>query len=124
MQSRLTPEEQQEVDQLLWKSRHNESEPKFEVGPLTCLEKSSYCYGNGTKTDPDVPRFTYHKYPFTSFVLLQGDYPSSRYGRIHVYWQTWTSDISHGLDINEAIWKTLAEWNLLNNTHDQTGPSC
>jgi hypothetical protein len=110
----------QEIDQHTWRFTNNEGSPTFGVGALTCTR--SYCYGSGNKTEPDVPRFTYHEYAHASFVLVQGDYPSSMYGRIHVYWQAWTSDISHGMDIDETIRKTLAEWNVLLVTRPQIGP--
>jgi hypothetical protein len=110
----------QEIDQHTWRFTNNDGAPTFEVGALTCTR--SYCYGSRNETELYVPRFTYHKYAYTSFVLVQGDYPSSRYGRIHVYWQAWTSDISHGMEIDETVWKTLAEWNALPITETQTEP--
>ena len=49
----------------------------------------------------------------TPFLLLQANYRSSHYGGIHVYWQVWTSDLAHGRDIDQAIWNSLTDWNLL-----------
>ena len=110
----------QEIDQHTWRFANPDGASTFEVGALTCTQ--SYCYGSANKNKPDVPRFNYHKYAYTSFVLVQGDYPSSRYGRIHVYWQAWTSDISHGTDIDDTVWKTLAEWNVPALKEPQSGP--
>jgi hypothetical protein len=124
--STLSPDEEKKVAQMVWEYRHLDNEGTFESGGLTCpipkLQQPYLCYGAGTKTDPDVPIFMYDKYKFTPFVRLKGDYPSSKYGRIHIYWSTWTSDMSHGIDIDKAVWRTLAEWNLLPEAETQTVP--
>jgi hypothetical protein len=49
----------------------------------------------------------------TPFYQLEGDYESPHYGGIRIYWNVWTLDVAHGRDIDQAIWNSLAEWNLV-----------
>jgi hypothetical protein len=124
--SKLPVEDQQKVNQLIREAQERDSAGTREIGGLTCfVPKTSGrtdCFGPRSNGDPDVTKLHYYTYSSTSFVLLQADYSSSRYGRLHVYWQTWTSDVSHALDIDAAIWESIEEWNLLNNTGNKAEP--
>jgi hypothetical protein len=114
----LSIEEQNKVKETLRKFHAKENEGTHEVGGLTCsipnyAGSSPYCSGSGS--NPEL-RLSVSSYSATPFVLVHADYPSSRHGRIQVYWQGWISDVSHALDIDAAIWKSIEEWSLLNPT--------
>jgi hypothetical protein len=117
----LSVEEQRKVKQILEEFRKKEAEGSREVGGLTCSIPNyagSPPHCSGSRPNSEV-HLSYSSYSATPFVFVNAEYPSSRYGRIQVYWQGWTSDISHALDIDAAIWKSIADWNLLNNTESQ-----
>jgi hypothetical protein len=118
--SKLSVEEQQRWDQGRREGLQYHSTERREMGGLTCFVPEGqgpewgFCYGSRTKADPDVTELRYRKDSGIPFVLLLADYPSSRHGGIHMYSQVWTSDVSHALDIDAAIWKSIEDWNLLN----------
>jgi hypothetical protein len=96
-----------------------------EIGGLKCLvpkmRSFPYIECSGSRPgDSDLVKLRF-KQVNASFVLLQADYASSRYGGIHVYWQTTTSDVSHWLDVEEEVWRLLTDWDLLNTTESQPG---
>jgi hypothetical protein len=39
-----------------------------------------------------------------------------------VYWQGWISDVSHAPQIDEAIWTSIEQLDLLNNTESKAEP--
>jgi hypothetical protein len=118
--SKLSVADQQRFDRVRREGLQHDSTERREIGGLTCFVPEGwgpvwgYCSGSRTKADPDVTELRYRKDSAIPFVLLLADYPSSRHGGIHVYWQVWTSDVSHVLDIDAAIWKSIEEWDLLN----------
>ena len=118
----LPVEEQQKVKNLLQKWAQENSAGSREVGGLTCsipnyAGSPPHCSSDRSNSEL---HFSYSSYSATPFVFVNADYPSSRYGRIQVYWQGWISDISHALDIDAAIWKFIADWDLKDNTESQT----
>jgi hypothetical protein len=118
----LSPEEQRKGAQLGWDMRHDPTEKKFEVNGLRCsvpkwmTSGAYFCRAPGGAADPDadpeVLTLKYFPNSATPFILVQANYRSPRYGKTHLYWQVWTSDIAHALEIDSAIWKSLSEWNL------------
>jgi hypothetical protein len=95
---------------------------KREIGGLTCgrhgippdpsRKGGLFCSGHRTPADPDTIAFRTFSYD-TPFVLIDADYPSTHYGGIHVYWSVWTLDVANGPDIDQAVWKSLTDWNLV-----------
>jgi hypothetical protein len=113
----LPVEEQQKVKKLLRKWAQEDSTGSREVGGLTCsipnyAGSPPYCSGSRSNSELHL---SYSSYSATPFVFVNADYPSSRYGRIQVYWQGWTLDVSHALEIDAAIWKSIEDWNLFKN---------
>jgi hypothetical protein len=112
--------------------RHDPTEKKFEIDGLRCsvpkwmTSGAYFCRAPGAAADPDadpeVLTLKYFPNSAAPFILIQANYRSPRYGKTHLYWQVWTSNISHALEIDGAIWKTLSEWNLLPTPEAQTGP--
>jgi hypothetical protein len=126
--SPLSQEDQRKNAKNGWNLRHDPTEKKFEIAGLRCAEPkwklplvSYFCRARGTAADPDadpeVLTLTYFPESAPPFVLIQADYGSPRYGKTHLYWQVWTSDISHALEIDSAIWNLLSEWNLSTETN-------
>jgi len=121
--STLSADDQREIDRSVSKVWHEDLRDPHEIGGLTCGKMADavrsltlggmLCSGHRSPSDPDEMRFHTHSYTMTPFLLLQADYGSSHYGGIHVYWQVWTLDLAHGRDIDQAIWKSLTEWNLV-----------
>jgi hypothetical protein len=128
----LSPEEQRKGAQLGWDMRHDPTEKKFEIDGLRCsvpkwmTSGAYFCRAPGAAADPDadpeVLTLKYFPNSAAPFILIQANYRSPRYGKTHLYWQVWTSNISHALEIDGAIWKTLSEWNLLPTPEAQNGP--
>ena len=117
----LPVEEQQKVKKLLGKWAQEDSTGSREFGGLTCSIPSyagSPPHCSGSRSNSEL-HLSYSSYGATPFVFVNADYPSSRYGRIQVYWQGWISDVSYALDIDAAIWKSIADWDLINNTESQ-----
>ena len=88
-----------------------------EFGGLTCYTPKppnpfSDCSGKREPSDPDIVDLRYRDYAATPFVLVQAQYTSTRYGGIDVYWQAWILGVSHALDIDATIWKSIEKWNL------------
>ena len=96
----LSPEEQRKMDQVQRESQQSVYGGTREIGGLTCLISkykyagiNPYCSGHRNPGDSDVTKVTLKlDTPNTHFILIQADYASSRYGGIHVYWQTWNSE--------------------------------
>ena len=121
--SPLSVEDQREIDRSVSKVWHEDLLEPQEIGGLTCGKIAEVvrrvtmggmrCSGRRAPSDPDEIRFDTSVYSITPFLLLHANYRSSHYGGIHVYWQVWTLDLAHGRDIDQAIWKSLTEWNLV-----------
>lgn len=112
-------EEQREFDQSVWETFQQNAVETLEIGGMACfvpkLRNLINCFGHRTKDDRDVTKLRFLRYSaIPSFVLVQAEYASSQYGRIYVYWSTWTSDPPHLSDIDAAIWKSIEDWDLLN----------
>jgi hypothetical protein len=117
--STFSAEEQQKIAQILREQQRNFSEGPREIGGLTCfvpkMRSFPYIACSGSRPgDSDVVKLRF-KQVSASFVLLQANYASSRYGGIHVYWQTTTSEVSHWREVEEEIWRLLTDWNVLSN---------
>lgn len=121
--STLSPEDQRKIAKMGWDERHDVTLKKFEIAGLRCTipkwnipPVSNWCRAPGTAADPDadpeVLSLSYFPEGAPPFVLIQADYGSPKYGKTHLYWQVWTSDISHALEIDGAIWKLISEWNI------------
>jgi hypothetical protein len=119
-----TSDEQRKVEQIGDKFRNDHLLDRQEIGGLTCgryvmpphpgYQGGLLCWGHRTSSDSDRLSFrTFAHEDVTPFVRIDAVYTSKRYGGILVYWQVWTLDVAHGRDIDQAIWKSLAEWNLL-----------
>jgi hypothetical protein len=121
--STLSVDDQRKIDESVHKVWHDDIRDPQEIDGLICgkIEQAApnsskggmLCSGQRSPSDPDEIRFDTHSYRITPFLLLQADYKSSHYGGIHIYWQVWTLGISHGREIDRAIWKSLTEWNLV-----------
>jgi hypothetical protein len=122
--STLSPQDQRKSAQLSWIARHDATEKKFEIAGLRCtvpkwnIPPVSYlCRAPGAAADPDadpeVLSLRYFPESAPPFVLIQANYRSPKYGKTHLYWQVWTSDIAHALEIDGAIWNLISEWNIL-----------
>jgi hypothetical protein len=123
--STQSAEERQKIDTIMREQQRNFYEERREIGGLTCLvpkmRSFPYIECSGSRPgDSDLVKLRF-KQVNASFVLLQADYASSRYGGIHVYWQTTTSDVSHWRDVEEEVWRLLTDWDLLNTTESQPG---
>ena len=120
----LPVEEQEKVKKLLREWARQDSTGSREVGGLTCSIPNyagtpPRCSGGPSNAEL---KLHYSSYSATPFVLVNADYPSSRYGRIQVYWQGWISDVTHAVDIDAAIWKSIEDWDLLNKPAAQANP--
>jgi hypothetical protein len=121
------PEEKNHRQQMIRAAVQQDSTGTLQLGRLTCfLSKWSgmdtCCFGGSSVSESDFMSVRYGRYAATPFVLVLADYASVRYGGVHVFWKAWTSDPSHIPDIDEAIWKSIDEWNLLKNVtpaHDR-----
>jgi len=115
---RISPEEEREFDEIDAAYARDTYIGQRDIAGLTCpiskhVGELSHCSGKRNPSDLDVVKLRYNDHSASSFILIQSDYVSSRFGGILVYWQAWTSDVSHWRDIEDAIWKHVAEWNLL-----------
>jgi len=119
--TRLSIEDQREVARTVNKT-WDEHLDQHDVDGLICGrdpfmrphprdQGGLWCQGHRTPSDPDIIRLSTKSFGWP-FVLLDADYESSHYGKIHVYWWGWTSDLAHAREIDLAIWNLLAEWNL------------
>jgi hypothetical protein len=116
-----TREEKDHRQQMIMGAVQQDSTGTLQLGRVTCfLSKWSAmdtsCFAGSSVSESDFMSVRYGKYAATPFVLVIADYSSIRYGGIHVFWKTWTLDPSHIPDIDETIWKSIDEWNLLNNS--------
>src|SRR5580658_329502 len=114
-----TPEEKDRRHQMIMGAVQQDSTGTLQLGRLTCFlskwtSMDTMCLGAGI-SESDFMRVRYGRYAATPFVLVIADYPSIRYGGIHVFWRAWTLDPSNIPIIDEAIWKSIDEWNLLQN---------
>jgi len=125
--SQLSAEEQKQIDEAREEALKRESVGTREIGGLTCFVSKfagvkPFCSGHRSPTDLDMTTVTLKFDASTPFVLIQADYPSLQYGRVHVYWQAWTADASNWREIETAIWGHVADWNLLNTLQTHTRP--
>jgi hypothetical protein len=112
----LPVEEQEKVKKLLRKWAEEDSTGLRELGGLTCSTPKyagspPHCSGSRPNSELNL---SYTSYSATPFVFVNADYPSSRYGKIQVYWQGWISDVSHALEIDATIFNSIEDWNLMN----------
>jgi hypothetical protein len=96
-------------------------------GSLTCFVPKPAavfysCSGHRSQTDAEIINLRFRDYTDTSFLLVQANYVSPRYGGIQVYWNAWILDPSHASEIDAAIWKLIEDWNLLNKTEVRPEP--
>ena len=115
--SRLSAEERRKVEQIQRKWQQDYSKGTQEIDGLTCLipvvgVEWTNCFSSRKNSGSGVARLRYRRGYGTSFVLIQADYAAPRYGGVHVYWQTWTSDITHAMSIDNEIWESLGAWNI------------
>jgi hypothetical protein len=125
--SKFSEEEQQKIKQLLSEIQQQNSTGTQDVGGLTCFIPKPpmnfiNCNGNRSTADSDVIKLEYRHYPSTPFVLVLAEYDSSHYGGLRVNWKAWILDPSHALDVDRAIWNSLADWNLLDSTENKGEP--
>jgi hypothetical protein len=125
--SKFSEEEQQEIKRILREAQQENTIGTREIGGLTCrIPKPPmnwfHCNGNRTAADPDGTKLEYRTYPSTPFVLVIADYDSSQYGGIHVYWKAWILDASRALDVDRAVWNSLADWNLVTEPENKIEP--
>jgi hypothetical protein len=85
-----------------------------EIAGLKCAD---WCVG---PTGVDTMHLRYWQRS-PSFVEIHATYTSSRYGGLLVWWHTYTSDVAHWRDIDDEVWKLVAQWNLLDNAESATG---
>lgn len=107
-EDRKAAEENRREVERLW------GEPR-EIAGLTC---SVYCW-RGHSGDSDFLQLKYQGLN-RSFIKIYAEYWSPRYGGTNMHWETVTSDLSHWRDIDDEVWKLIADWNLLNNVEAQT----
>jgi hypothetical protein len=118
--NKLSAEEERQRQLSLKENLQQDSTGLRTVGPLTCLVPKNWgpewtvCLGSPSEADAYFTVLRYRSYDATPFILVLADYPSSRYGRIRVYWKAWTSDVSHVADIDAAVWKSIEDWSLPN----------
>jgi hypothetical protein len=121
--SKFSVEEQRQRQELLAGTARRDSIGMQEIGSLTCFVSKNQQDWTGCFASPaqstDFTRIRIRKYRTTPFILVLADYPSLRYGGIHMFWKAWTSDLSHVPDIDAAIWKSIEEWNLLKTAESQ-----
>jgi hypothetical protein len=125
-----TPEDRHKVEQILGKF-WDELLEKREVGGLMCgrvaipnqprPQGGLFCSGHRTPSDPDTIILDTKTYS-SPFVLIDAGYPSKHYGGIHVYWNVWTLDVARARDIDQAVWKSLKSWNLLEKDDSTSSP--
>jgi hypothetical protein len=125
--SKFSEEEQQKIKRVLSEARQEISTGTREIGGLTCLVPKPpmnwfNCNGNRTAADSDITHLRFREYPSTPFVLISADYDSSHDGGIHVSWQAWILDPSHALDVDRAVWNSLADWNLVTEPENKIEP--
>jgi hypothetical protein len=117
-----TSDEERKVHQVGLKA-WNKLPDKQEIGGLTCGRPGAsthpgnkgglLCWSHPTSSEPDTLAIRTFAYADTPFVRLDADYRSKRFGGIHLYWGVCTLDIAHSRDIDQAIGKSLTEWNLV-----------
>jgi len=119
--------EQREVEQMLQKERLRDLHGVArEIAGLTCIVPQVPYYGwvfcSGTPSGDPRPVTLQFLQTNAQFVLIMVDYDSSRYGGVHVFCKALTSDISHWRNIDDEMWRLLADWKVLPLTESQTGP--
>jgi len=127
----LSPSDEVAMDQVVSKY-DNKMADKHDVGGLTCgrfvptpptnEQGGQLCWVQRTSSDPDDLRMkTAVDEKKSPLVFVDATNTSKRYGGLLVYWQVWTSDLAHARDIDQAIWNSLAEWNLVSEPEVRTG---
>lgn len=127
----LTDEEQRQFEQINKKIRGRFTSEQ-EIGGLTCGSVSPMkpaseqggltCWGHRSPSERDEIHFRTFAYEnMTPFVWINANYVSSHFGGIRVYWQVWTLDVARAREIDQAIWKTLIDWNLVSESAHQPG---
>jgi hypothetical protein len=119
----LSPSDQADRDQVADKTA-NEMADKHEVGGLICgrfvvapypnYQGGMLCWTPRRPSESDELRITTAiNLKRSPLVFIDAVNRSRRYGGILIYWQVSTSDLEHALDIDQTIWKTLSDWNLV-----------
>jgi hypothetical protein len=114
-QSKQSAEEGQAIEEIRRKAMQEESKSAREIAGLRCAD--DWCSG---PKGPDMVSLRYWQRS-ASFVEIQASYNSARYGGLSVWWKSFTSDISHWRDIDDEVWKLVAEWNLLDTAEGAAG---
>jgi hypothetical protein len=100
-----------------WEQIDRESERRFnaEAHEIYGLKCDFWCMG---LKGPDTVKLRYWERG-PSFVEIQAFYKSNRYGGTQVWWKTFTSDLAHWRDIDDEVWRLIADWNLSGETEAQ-----
>jgi len=105
---KLSAEERKQSEQMYREIQQSFNAEAHGIAGLKC---AGWCSGpNGS----DTVKLKYWQRT-ASFVEIQASYDSARYGGLSVWWKCFTSDISHWRDIDDEVWKLVAQWNLLDN---------
>jgi hypothetical protein len=115
-------EEQQKIDEMLREAHARDLQGGArEVAGLTCVVPKipyyPWFFCSGPRSVGSELVKLQFKQENSSFVLILADYSSSRYGGTRIYWKTVISDISHWRDIDQEMWRLLADWNLLGSAY-------
>jgi hypothetical protein len=116
--------DEQRKDEQITRNLRNKLLDKQEIGGLTCGRNAMpphpgykgglVCWDDRASSNAD--RFGFRTFAYeemTRFVWIDAHYRSRHYGGIQVYWDVWTLDLAHARDIDQAIWNSLTEWNLI-----------
>jgi hypothetical protein len=116
-------DEQRKDDEAFDKAKSDQLVDKREIGGVTCGRHDVPVHGEykggflcwGHRAPPDYDALTFRTFPDTRtpFIWIDAQHESRRYGGINVHWQVWTLDIARAHDIDQAIWDSLTEWNLV-----------
>jgi len=114
--SALSVAEQHKIVEMSATAMAQDFPESRDIAGLTCriprFGGSFYCSGTRNSIDTDIVRFSYRTFRGSPFVQVFADYPSPRFGGIHVYWRVVTSDIARWRDIDVTVWKSLDDWRL------------
>ena len=113
-QPKLSAEERKQSEQM---SREVQQEFNAEAHEIAGLKCAGWCSG---PKGSDTVTLNYWQRS-AAIVEIQAHYNSVRYGGVSVWWKSFTSDISHWRDIDDEVWKLVAQWNLLDNAERAAG---
>jgi hypothetical protein len=89
-----------------------------EVYGLKCYKATAqkgarYCYSPPTANDDEGIYIELLGPPDTSSIM-SATYSSKRYGGITIFWSMHGDHLAHWRDVDDQIWRFLAEWNVAN----------